>query len=88
MSVRVADRNDKLLPTVNGGPTDSRTIFNFGTGVTGTQVESSAQSYGVPVDCLDNGALLCNKNGPTRADGAYGGSINTDDSRLIGTAEI
>ena len=67
---------------MNGGPTDSRTIFNFGTGVTGTQVESSAQSYGVPVDCLDNGALLCNKNGPTRADGAYGGSINTDDSRL------
>ena len=82
VSVRVADRNDKLLPTVNGGPTDSRTIFNFGTGVTGTQVESSAQSYGVPVDCLDNGALLCNKNGPTRANGAYGGSINTDDSRL------
>ena len=32
---------------------------------------------------MDNGpASLCNKNGPTRANGAYASSINADDSRL------
>ncbi|MGB1117358.1 MAG: DUF1302 family protein [Parvibaculales bacterium] len=85
VSVRVADRNDKLLPTVNGGPTDSRTIFNFGSGVAAGTAVTSAQSYGVPITCQDNGATLCNKNGPgviSANDGAYAGSINTDDSRL------
>ena len=82
VSVRVADRNDKLLPTVNGGPTDSRTIFQYGAGVADGTVASGTTSFGMPSGCLDNGPNLCNKNGPTRADGAYASSINADDSRL------
>ena len=84
VSVRVADRNDKLLPTVNGGPTDSRVIFKFGTGAaTGAaSAQIGARSFGTPLSCMDNGAVICNKNGPTTADGAYAGSINSDDSRL------
>ena len=70
VSVRVADRNDKLLPTVNGGPTDSRTIFKYGAGVADGTVASGTTSFGMPSGCLDNGPNLCNKNG-TRADGAY-----------------
>jgi hypothetical protein len=83
ISVRVADRNDKLLPTVNGGPSDSRTIFNYGTGVANGSVAAGTVTYGIAASCMDNGAAsLCNKNGPTAADGAYASSINADDSRL------
>lgn len=83
VSVRVADRNHNLLPTVNGGPSDSRTIFNYGPGVANGSAVTGTINYGTPASCLDNGAAtLCNKNGPTRADGAYAASINSDDSRL------
>ena len=82
VSVRVADRNSNLLPTVNGGPSDSRTVFKYGTGVANGTAASGTSQYGTPTGCFDNGANLCNKNGPTAADAAYASSINADDSRL------
>jgi hypothetical protein len=82
VSMRVADRNTNLLPTVNGGPSDSRAIYKYGTGVNNGTVATGTLQYGVPTSCFDNGANLCNKNGPTASDAAYAASINADDSRL------
>jgi hypothetical protein len=83
VSVRVADRNDKLLPSVNGGPTSSRAFFIMGENVTAATVATGAVTYQVPIsDCNDNGALKCARNAPTTSDGAYASSINGDDSRL------
>ena len=59
-------------------------FFKFGAGVANGNAQLLRTiNYGTPTACLDNGAAtLCNKNGPTRADGAYAASINADDSRL------
>lgn len=75
VSQRVEDRETELLPSVNGGPTDTRAVTNGATA-------SAAGTEGSPAAvCLTNGSI-CYATGNTAANANYDSSINTDDGRL------
>ena len=75
MSVRVEDRETHLLPSVNGGPADTRAVTN---GATASAAGTEAAPASV---CLTNGSI-CYAAGNTAANANYDSSINADDGRL------
>jgi hypothetical protein len=75
LSVRVEDRETDLLPSVNGGPTDTRAVRNLN-GLASAGTEGNLDSV-----CYDNGSI-CAAEGNLASNANYDSSINTDDSRL------
>lgn len=81
VSVRVADREQSLVSTANGGP--GNTAFNIALSPTEAAAAPGGilGAGGISDLCLNNAAVCI--NAPlTLANGAYSGSINTDDGRL------
>ncbi|MGC6534369.1 MAG: DUF1302 domain-containing protein [Parvibaculales bacterium] len=74
VSVRVADRETKLLPEVNGGPADDKRNVFLSTTNMGTQANTNAA-------CSLNG-VLCMAETATVANSNFDSSINADDARL------
>jgi hypothetical protein len=75
-SVRVADRNTKFLPSVNGGPSDTRVLADP------LAPSQAGGTVGNPsAHCMTAGSL-CMPTANTRDAANYDGSINGDDGRL------
>ena len=74
VSMRVADRETKLLPEVNGGPADDKRKVFLSTTEMGTQANTNAA-------CSLNGTL-CMAETATVANSNFDSSINADDARL------
>lgn len=77
VSVRVADREQSLVSTANGGP--GNTAANIG--LVGGPATALLGAGGISDLCLNN-AVVCINAPLTTVNGAYSGSINTDDGRL------
>lgn len=76
VSARVADRETKLLPEVNGGPVDTRAVTNItGGGISGGTADNAAAA------CSAAGSI-CTVATNTAENANYDHSINADDSRL------
>ena len=80
VSVRVADRETKLLPQGNGGPVDERVLFETMTSLISPDL-SSVCSYNATEQASD-ATVIGNNCWAAVGDDNYDSSINTDDGRL------
>ena len=84
LSIRTANRDYSLLPTVNGGPNGTMVTTKFVNGI-GTDLATTGRLDLMTVPqkegCGDNLAI-CLTASPSSSTGGYSGSINTDDGRL------
>lgn len=78
LTVATADREEKFLPLVNGGPNGTFATVSQGGDAPGLGSLYVAADTG---DCLHN-LSNCQSATPTTETGGYAGSINTDDGRL------
>lgn len=74
VSMRMDERDTRLLPEVNGGPADDKRKVNFGPNPVGNNASFAAI-------CGLNGTL-CIAETATKENSNYDASINTDDGRL------
>ena len=77
VAVRVSDREQSLVSTSNGGPGNTAANVQLGLAPTPTVIGVG----GINNSCLNNG-VVCINAPLDRVNGAYSGSINTDDGRL------
>ncbi|MDC0148451.1 DUF1302 domain-containing protein [Alphaproteobacteria bacterium] len=84
MSIRTANRDATLLPTVSGGPNGTMVTTKFVAGV-GTELTTTGRldlMGGIEQQGCGDNLAVCETASPSVDTGGYAGSINTDDGRL------